>query len=98
MGIGHAAQASSRTPFEPHARTHTYTYIHIYPLQPTLMDLLQAQHPDLPRHFSVFLSADASLSAPASELRLGGYDLGRVGRNASWNYVPLAEFEVCVYV
>lgn len=31
-----------------------------------------------------------SYSSSSSELRLGGYDLSRVGKNATWRYVPLA--------
>ena len=38
--------------------------------RPTVLQALHAQHPHLPQHFSVFLSADASiLASPASELR-----------------------------
>eukprot|EP00624_Nannochloropsis_granulata_P002155 evm.model.NODE_20732_length_13560_cov_37.012463.1 len=59
--------------------------------KPTVLDAMKAQHPDLPRHFSVFLSADAGWeNGPTSELRLGGFDLGKVGGNASWHFAPLA--------
>ncbi len=58
--------------------------------KPTVLQALRAQHPDLPHHFSVFLSADATPLGQPSELRLGGYDLGRVGPNATWHFAPLA--------
>ena len=60
--------------------------------KPTVLDAIKAQHPDLPRHFSVFLSADATgwEDGPMSELRLGGFDLEKVRGNASWRFAPLA--------
>jgi hypothetical protein len=56
--------------------------------RPGLLDLLFSQHPDLPRHFSLFLSPE---ELGTSELRVGGYDLSRVGPNASFVYAPLAQ-------
>lgn len=55
--------------------------------QPTLLELLHAQHPDVPYLFSVYLSTKPD--DDKSHLSFGSYDLSLVGKNATWHYTPL---------
>jgi len=57
--------------------------------KPTLLELLHAQHPEVPYLFSVFLSNDPAKTT--SHLAFGAYDLGLVGANASWHYTPVVK-------
>ena len=55
--------------------------------QPTLLELLHEQHPEVPYLFSVYLSTNPD--DKKSHLAFGSYDLSLVGKNASWHYTPL---------
>ena len=58
---------------------------------PTLLDLLHAQHPDVPDLFSIYLSNDPDDSKHSSRLTFGAYDLSLVGENATWHYTPIVK-------
>jgi len=57
--------------------------------EPTLLDLLFQQNPDVPPLFSVYFSNDAKNTEKQSHIWFGGYDLNVVSSNASWYYTPV---------
>jgi len=59
--------------------------------KPTLLELLFAQNPTIPKLFSIFFSKDPSDSENPSHIWFGGYDLSVVGNNSMWHMTPVVQ-------
>lgn len=56
---------------------------------PTILDLMFEQNPEVPKLFSVFFSNNPMDNENPSHIWFGGYDLTMVGQNASFYYTPI---------
>ncbi|CAM9456317.1 unnamed protein product [Ascophyllum nodosum] len=57
--------------------------------RPTLLEILQRDHSEVPNMFSVYLSYDPTDTENPSHMLFGSYDLSIVAENASWHFTPV---------